>query len=168
MTGHLYGRLARPLVGVALAGMLSVASAAPSFAAGAFDGLEGSWSGGGSIKMENGSSERIRCRVRYNVSGGGNSVTQDLRCASDSYTFNLSANIRASGSSISGNWSETSRGVGGNVVGTVNAGSIRAVAEGSSFSVNLSVNTRGNSQSVSIRVSRSEVREVSMTLRKGN
>jgi hypothetical protein len=41
------------------------------------------------------------------------------------------------------------------------------VAEGSSFSANLTVSTSGNTQSVSIRSPGSEVREVSMSLRKG-
>jgi hypothetical protein len=166
-------RLKRPVVrrlsfGAAAAALvLAVGYGATALAAGPFDGLAGSWSGGGTIKMATGASERIRCRVTYAVSGGGSSVRQDLRCASDSYRFNLTASVASSGSSISGTWSETTRGVGGRISGTARGGRITALAEGSSFSANLTVTTSGNTQSVSIRSPGSEVREVSMSLRKG-
>lgn len=138
-----------------------------ALAAGPFDGLAGSWSGAGTITMATGANERIRCRVRYAVAGGGNSLTQDLRCASDSYQFNLTANVAMRGTAISGTWSETSRGVGGTISGSARAGSIQAVAESSTFSARLTVTTDGDRQTVSITSPGSEVREVSMSLRKG-
>src|SRR5258708_18318306 len=65
-----------------------------SFAqAGPFDGLRGSWAGGGTISLSDGSTERIRCRASYIVAGSGSELRQSLRCASDSYKFDLSSNV---------------------------------------------------------------------------
>lgn len=117
--------------------------------------------------MATGANERIRCRVRYAVEGDGNSIRQDLRCASDSYRFDLMSQVQHRGGSITGTWSETTRGVGGQLSGRANSSMIQALAESTAFSANLTVTTRGNTQSVTIRSPGSDVREVSMTLRKG-
>jgi hypothetical protein len=168
MMRHLkISRALRGAAGIVAVGVALAASQGAGYGqAGPFSGLEGSWSGGGTVKMENGGSERIRCRVSYAVSGGGNNVRQDMRCASDSYNFNLTSNVAARGSSISGTWSETSRRVGGSITGTASGGTIQALAEGSAFSVRLTVTTRGNQQSVTIRSASSDIREVSMSVRK--
>ena len=52
--------------------------------AGPFGGLAGAWSGGGTISLAGGASERIRCRAVYNVGGGGRQLQLSIRCASDS------------------------------------------------------------------------------------
>jgi hypothetical protein len=79
-----------------------------------FSALAGSWSGGGVIKKANGSSERIRCRSNYDPAGSSQ-LNLRLRCASDSYNFDLSANVSYQGGPISGSWSEASRNVGGSI-----------------------------------------------------
>jgi hypothetical protein len=134
---------------------------------GPFAALAGSWSGGGTITLNTGASERIRCRVSYAVSDGGNTLQQNLRCASDSYRFDLASNVTHRGGSISGTFSETSRGVGGHINGRVSGGRITALAEGTGFSAQLSVTTNGNQQSVSINSPGMEVSQVSVQLRKG-
>lgn len=135
--------------------------------AGPFAALNGSWSGGGQVAMNNGTNERIRCRVSYAVAGGGNSTQQDLRCASDSYKVDLSSNVRHSNGYISGNWSERTRNVGGTITGTVSGNHIQALVDGNGFSAMLNVTTRGSQQTISIQPRGSEVKEVTMTLRKG-
>ncbi len=139
-----------------------------AIAAGPFASLSGTWSGGGTIMMATGANERIRCRVRYAVDNDGNDFRQELRCASDSYRFDLTSQVQHRGGSIFGNWAETTRGVGGHLSGRASAGTIQALAESTAFSANLTVTTRGNTQSVRITSPGSDVREVSMTLRKGN
>src|ERR1700730_3269591 len=84
---------------------------------GAFAGMAGVWSGGGVVTLDDGSTERIRCRATYAVGAGGNGLNQDLLCASDSYKFNLRSNVMAEGGSLSGTWSESSRGVNGTLEG---------------------------------------------------
>jgi hypothetical protein len=139
----------------------------PAIGAGPFDALAGTWSGSGSIALTNGTSERIRCRVEYDVGGGGNSVQQQLRCASDSYKFDLSSSVRHQGGAISGTWTESNRGIGGNLQGRASGSLIEALVETGGFSATIAIQTRGNQQSVSMRSAGDQFREVSITLRKG-
>ena len=139
--------------------------ASPSRAqSGPFTGLSGSWAGSGTIGMSNGERERIRCRASYAVGAGGNSLRQSLRCASDSYRFDLGSDVRHAGGGISGTWSEATRGVGGDLSGTARGSDIRARADGPGFAANLLLSTRGDRQSVSIRASGGDITEVSITL----
>lgn len=66
-----------------------------------FTGMAGSWSGSGTISMSDGSRERIRCRANYSVGSGGAALQQQLRCASDSYRFDLSSDLVSEGNSAS-------------------------------------------------------------------
>jgi len=132
-----------------------------------FSALAGSWSGGGTIKKSNGTAERIRCRST-DEPGGSGELSLRLRCASDSYTFDLSANVRYDGGAISGSWSEASRNVGGNIQGRANANGseVQAVAQSVMFTANLTISTRGARQSIVISSPGSEVSEVSVALEK--
>jgi hypothetical protein len=60
-------------------------------------------------------------------------MQQDLRCASDSYRFDLRSDITSQGGAISGRFLETSRNVGGNISGRASPGTIQARAEGAGF-----------------------------------
>lgn len=118
---------------------------------GAFAGMAGVWSGGGTVTLDDGSTERIRCRATYAVGEGGNGLQQTLTCASDSYKFNLSTNVIAQGSSLSGTWSEGSRNINGALEGRGSNGNFEVVATAPGFTANISLTTRGNKQSVVIR-----------------
>lgn len=143
----------------------SIVLSGPALADG-FNALAGAWSGGGTIQMSNGNTEKLRCRANYNVGGGGASVTQDLRCASDSYRVDIQANVALNGSAIVGTWTETSRGVSGRVSGRLSGSDITAQIVSPTFAAGLSIGTRGNSQSVSIRVNGGDVSSVSLNLKK--
>src|SRR4051794_4198183 len=115
---------------------LSVAaiSGSASFAqSGPFAGMAGIWSGGGTVTLDDGSTERIRCRATYAVGSGGNGLNQSLTCASDSYRFNLSSNVVAQGSALSGTWSEATRGVSGTLEGRGSGGNFQVVANAPGF-----------------------------------
>jgi hypothetical protein len=142
-------------------------AAAPAAFAQRGDGLAqfaGSWIGQGTISTTSGS-ERIRCRVNYSLAGA-NTLHQDLRCASDSYNFQVAADIVDQGGAISGTWTEVTRGVSGNVSGRMGGGSIQVAVSGPAFSAGLSISTSGNRQSVSIRPSAGDIRDVSVSLMK--
>ena len=118
---------------------------------GPFAGLAGVWSGGGTVTLDDGSTERIRCRATYAVGGGGTGLNQSLTCASDSYRFNLSSNVVDRGGSLSGSWSESSRNVNGSLEGRGSNGNFQVTASAPGFTANISLTTRGNKQSVVIR-----------------
>jgi hypothetical protein len=127
----------------------AVLSSGSGFAqSGAFAGLAGVWSGGGSVTLDDGSIERIRCRASYDVRAG---VVQSLTCASDSYRFNLASNVTARGSSLSGTWTESSRNINGNLEGSGSNGNFQVIASAPGFTANLSIRTNGDKQSVVIR-----------------
>jgi hypothetical protein len=150
------------LTAVACAGPLFFSSA--SYAqSGPFAGMAGNWSGGGTVTLDDGSTERIRCRASYSVGNGGNGLNQSLTCASDSYRFNLSSNVVSSGGSLSGTWSESSRGVSGNLEGRGANGNFQIVANAPGFNANISLRTMGNKQSVVIRAE-SQFRGASISL----
>ena len=129
----------------------SVASSASHAQSGPFAGMAGNWSGGGTVTLDDGSTERIRCRATYAVGAGGNGLNLSLICASDSYKFDLRGNVVAERGALSGTWSESSRGISGNLEGRGSSGNFQVVASAAGFTANISLTTRGNRQSVAIR-----------------
>lgn len=147
------------------AAMLLSASAALADS-GPFAGFEGAWSGTGTVALSDGTKERIRCKATYRVGGGGNELVQTLRCASDSYKFDLSSNVTSSGDRISGNWSEASRNVNGSLQGKAGGGHIEVFVEAAGFAASISLTTHGNKQSVAIS-SKGEIRGVNISMTRG-
>jgi hypothetical protein len=131
-----------------------------------FAGFDGSWSGNGTVSLSDGTTERIRCRASYKVDGSGTGLAQTLRCASDSYKFDLSSNVTSQGNQVSGSWSEASRNVFGNLQGRAGGGQIDVFVEAAGFAANLTLTTRGNKQSVSIS-SKGEIRGVQISMVRG-
>ena len=130
-----------------------------------FDHLKGNWSGGGNITLANGEKERIRCRATYIPVASNVKIT--LRCASDSYKFELASDISYEGGKISGSWNETSRGVVGSLTGKATATNISATAQAIGFTADLSIRASGNSLAVSIRSPGSEISEVAISMSRG-
>lgn len=131
---------------------------------GPFADIGGSWSGDGTITVSNGASERIRCRAHYVVGPRGDTLHQNLRCASDSYKFEVRGDIVNRGGELSGTWSEVTRQVTGSVSGRVSGDAIMANISGNAFSATLAVTTRGNGQAVSITPQGTDVTSVNIRL----
>jgi hypothetical protein len=130
-----------------------------------FTGFSGAWSGAGTIMLADGSKERLRCRASYRLSSGDHALQQSLRCASDSYKFELSSDVVSEGGRVSGSWTETSRGISGSLQGRASGGRIAVAAESPMFSANITLTTSGNRQSVSI-TSQGDIRNVSIAMTK--
>lgn len=134
---------------------------------GIFDHLTGSWAGAGTLTLNTGSRERILCRTTYSASGGGMSLRLDLKCASDSFKFELRSDLIAADGSISGVWSEGTRRVSGSITGRGTYDRVDVTANSATFSALLTVITRGNRQNVSIRSPGSEMQEVAFSMTRG-
>jgi len=156
----MYRQLVRA-AGIAAALLLSVSAGHAQSRP--FAGLDGTWSGNGTISLSDGSSERIRCRAVYKVDGSGLSLKQTLRCASDSYKFDLSSEVTSEGDRISGNWTEASRNIVGNLQGTAGGGKVDVVVESPGFTASLLMRTNGNKQTVQIS-SKGDIRSVTITM----
>jgi hypothetical protein len=142
---------------------LSLVFAPASAQSAELSSLAGAWTGSGTIALSDGSIERLRCRATYQVDASGTGLQQSLRCASDSYRFDLGSDLVNQGGRISGTWSESSRGISGSLEGRVGGGRITALVEGAGFSANIRVTTAGQHQSVSI-VSQGDIRQVSISM----
>jgi len=117
--------------------------------------------------MQDGTAERIRCRARYSVSQAGEVLEQALRCASDSYKFDVNSTSQSDGGILSGTWTELTRNVTGTLSGRASGGSIQARVSTLGFSADLTVNTGGNTQSVTIVPDGNEVRSVVVSMKRG-
>jgi hypothetical protein len=148
------------------AALLVAVAAGNAQSTGPFAGFDGSWSGSGTVALSNGTTEHIRCKADYKVSSTGMGLKQNLHCASDSYKFDLSSDVTSQGERISGNWSEKSRNIFGNLQGTAGGGQIEVFVEASGFAANLNLRTNGNKQVVQID-SKGEIRGVTITMTKG-
>lgn len=134
------------------AAVLFVAAAANSEGkaqSGPFAPMAGTWSGGGTVTLDDGSSERIRCRAKYAPIGP--TMEMSLTCASDAYKFNLAASVKAEGSAITGSWSEASRNISGSLQGRGGGGNFEVVVSAAGFNANIALRTSGNKQTVAMR-----------------
>jgi hypothetical protein len=159
MTGF---KIARTGLLVAALGL----AASPSYAAisSPFRAMAGSWVGGGTLSMSNGEQQRLRCRAAYGVADRGDQLRLNLRCASDSYNFDLAGDAAYRGGAISGEWTEATRNAAGTIEGRARGDRIEAAARGQNFSADLSLTTRGDRQFVSIRPEGTDVTAVSLAL----
>ena len=153
-------RLLIAAAGLFAAGLANSESKAQS---GPFAPLAGSWSGAGTVTLDDGSTERIRCRAKYAPIGP--TMEMSLTCASDAYKFNLRASVSAAAGEVTGNWSETSRNVGGSIQGRGANGSFQVIAQAAGFSANIGLRTSGNKQSISMKAD-SQFRAANISLSK--
>ena len=155
---------ARRLTYAAVAFFVTAFAASTSHAqSSAFAGMAGTWSGPGTVTLDDGSSERIRCRATYKVAGA--SMEMSLTCASDAYRFNLLATVVAQGGEVTGNWSETSRNVGGSIQGRGANGSFQVIAQAAGFSSSISLKTSGSKQQIAMKAD-SQFRAANISLSK--
>jgi hypothetical protein len=111
----------------------------------------GNWRGSGEVIEADGTREHISCRAKYSASSGGEALTQSLRCASDSYSFDIGTYLVASGPSVSGDWQEYGRKVEGHITGRVGDGQFEGSIAGASFTAETSARVSGRKQSLSLR-----------------
>jgi hypothetical protein len=136
---------------------------------GPFDQLAGSWSGSGTINLSNGKHEPIKCRASYDVLDEQNKLQLNIHCASESYKFDLRGSATYAGGSITGSWSESTRNAAGTMSGKVEGAGFQVVAKGPTFAANLSLMTRGDKQSVTIKSqdAQAEVQGATINLQRG-
>lgn len=152
------------LIGTLLASAAAAQSSAPP--ATPFGDVAGSWSGSGTVRLENGSTERLRCQAVYQLVPSGGTLRQNLRCSSDGYNVDLRTTVIAQGASLSGTWVEITKKVEGRISGQIARGQIQAVAQGSGLTATLAVTTRGNQQTLSIKSRGNDKTDISIVLRR--
>jgi hypothetical protein len=116
-----------------------------------FGQLAGQWSGNGTIEFSDNRREPLKCRAAYDVLGQMNKLQFNIRCASQSYNFDLRGSVTYNNGAVSGSWSESTRNAAGSMNGTARDGRFQVLATGPTFSANLTLATRGGRQTVTIR-----------------
>ena len=144
--------------------LLATLSSLPVRAEQTFNSLAGSWSGVGSMKPSDGPPERIRCKVNYAVDSAGEAVKLSLRCASDSYKMDLSANIVQNGTVLSGNWFESQYRQGGKFSGEHDNGIVKAKIESDTITALLTMQTTGDHQLFAMESPGAWISQVSIRL----
>ncbi len=139
----------RLLIAAAVFFVTSLSSSFSHAQSGPYAGMAGNWAGSGTVTLDDGSKERIRCRASYAVVGPAMNMT--LTCASDAYKFNLQASVVDQGGVVAGNWTESSRNVGGSLQGRGGGGNFEVVASAAGFNANIALRTVGTKQSVVMR-----------------
>lgn len=154
--------------GFGLAFLLWIVGACPAQSITPFDRLAGQWSGSGTIELSSGVHERIRCRAAYDVLREQHNLQLNIRCASDSYNFDLRASANYSAGAISGSWSESTRNVAGSIAGRADGDRFQVVARAASFAASLTLITHGGRQTVVIRPhdDQAGVRNASISLKR--
>ncbi len=156
-------------VALSLVGMLGMASGDAAFAGGPFTGLGGSWSGSGTVSLDSGTKERMRCTAQYLVKEDDNNLQQHLDCSSPSYDFKVNTYVDHQAGSLTGYWEELKNNVRGSVSGSARGSRVHVLLKGSAFSAALDLVTVGDRQSVTItpgRDTQTQVQSVAITLRK--
>jgi hypothetical protein len=154
---------------LSLVGMLMMAGGDAAYAGGPFASMDGSWSGSGTVSLDSGTKERMRCTAQYLVKDGDNNLQQHINCSSPSYDFKVNTYVDHSAGSLSGYWEELKNNVRGTVAGSANGNRVRVLLRGSAFSATMDLVTNGRSQSVTITPGRdtsTQVQRVAITLRK--
>jgi hypothetical protein len=129
-----------------------------------FAKLAGQWAGRGTIELANGAHEPIKCRASYDVLEEKNNLQLSIRCASDSYNFDMHASATLASNAISGSWNEMSRNVAGKISGTAEGDHIDVVANSAAFTASLAMITRGDRQSVVINSKEANTRVKGATI----
>jgi hypothetical protein len=101
--------------------------------------LEGSWSGGGTVRFPSGESERARCRANFRKRGGS-SFAMTAVCATASVRVQQSAQVARTGPNrYAGDFHNAEYGVSGSIHITVHGSSLSASLNGGGSSAHLSL-----------------------------
>ena len=137
---------------IALVSALYLPLRSASAASGPFADFVGNWSGSGTLRPTNGAAERIRCNASYRPRGSSQrEVDLQLRCASDSYNFDLTGEFSADADNqVTGRWTERQRSTGGTAIGNANGDRLQLHIESAGFAAEVIMVTRNRQQSVTI------------------
>jgi hypothetical protein len=143
-----------------------LAAGAAAQAASPFGDLNGTWSGSGRIRLEDGKTEGLKCKAYYLSKDGGTELGLALRCASASNKIELRATLAASGNRVSGSWEERTFNASGSVTGHASDNRINLSIAGGGFNGSMAVTTTGRSQVISVSTQGIALRGVNVNLRR--
>ena len=165
ITSFLSAARLRALLAFALA-VTFVASESAAATSSPFRNFIGQWSGRGQVVGSDGHRESMRCRAEYSELKASAAVNLAIVCASESFKFDIRSHVDASGESVQGYWTETSRNVSGSLTGRIAANQFEGQISSPTFSATISLTSNGRTQSVTIRPSGGDVADVRVELKR--
>ena len=145
-----------------LVGGLVLAHAGGVRAEGPFPRLAGSWSGNGTVHLDQGKSEQISCRAYYNAKSAGADLALAIRCASSSYKIEMRATLSQQNGQVTGQWEERTFNAAGAVSGRATDGLNLAIS--GAVSGTMSVTSGEASQRIEIKTVGSGLAGVTISL----
>lgn len=128
------------------------------------DALLGTWSGMGTITLQQGQSERIKCNA-YN-SASGSDLRLVIRCASTSYKVEVRSSLTRKGGTLSGHWEERTYNATGSASGTIGSGNLALSITGGGFSGRMQMSFTPSHQNVTVTTKGIDMTSLSMSLNK--
>lgn len=98
-----------------VAPIMTIGLVSPSAAEPTFSPLLGSWAGGGTYKLQDGTTEKLKCDAYY--TGGGSQLGIAVRCQGQTNKIEMRSKLSANGGALSGSWEERTYNAAGNVTG---------------------------------------------------
>src|SRR5690606_32463093 len=102
-------------LGLAPALVVLAAASTPGFANPSFEPLLGSWGGSGTYRLQDGTSERLKCDAYY--TGSGTQLGIAVRCSGKSNKIEMRSKVSSNSGALSGSWEERTYNASGNVTG---------------------------------------------------
>ena len=127
--------------------------------------LEGRWRGVGTIMLEGGGTERLKCQAIYKNEAVGH-VAQRLTCIGASYRIEGSADLIFDDERLSGTWSEQSYAVGGGLAGSAKDGRMAIKLDGPTFAGNVAIETQRCRQSITVTLDGTIISRIDAGLRR--
>lgn len=169
-SGRIAKRLAWPALsgaGIAVALVGGALLAAPPARAQVFAPFNGTWTGNGQIRLDNGATERIKCNAYYTQKDSGAGLGLAIRCASTSYKIELRSQLKAVGNRISGSWEERNFNAAGTATGQATGERFSLTVVGGGMTGSMNVSASGATQSVVITTQGTGLKSVNISLSKG-
>lgn len=153
-------RFAPLLIALFVGGAIGLA---PAQAAKSIKILLGSWGGSGTMKLQDGSSERIGCTGYY--TGGGSQLSMVIRCTNDNQKIEIRSKLSVNANKLSGNWEEVTYNATGQINGKISGNKIKFSIQGA-VSGTMSVKFSKYSQKINIETNNIGMSSVDITLRR--
>ena len=136
-------------------------------AAGVFASFGGAYRGAGKISDVNGKTESLSCRSTNTPAQDGIAMNLSLICASDSFRIDFHSDLYTDGHALRGTWSEASRGVSGNIGGTIVPDLISAQATAPGFTANIVIQVQKNGRlDVSLNSEGTKINKVQVSMKR--
>lgn len=140
----------------AVAGLSSPSLADPNF-----EPLIGSWGGSGTYKLQDGTSEKLKCDAYY--TGTGSQLGIAVRCSGATNKIEMRSKLSSNGGSLSGSWEERTYNANGTVTGKITEQSLKLAITGG-VGGSMTINYDKTKQNIAIETQGSPLKSVTVSL----